>query len=46
LVVSKRTIESGERKNKITKQDEHKDTSDFVSRGLVPNNLLPVEESM
>jgi hypothetical protein len=44
--VSKRTFsERGEGGNKSNSEDQHKWTCQFISRGLVPINLLPVEEA-
>jgi hypothetical protein len=44
--VSKRTFsESEEERNKSNSGDQHKWTRQFVSRGSVPKNILPVEEA-
>jgi hypothetical protein len=37
--------EREEGRNKSSDEDQHKWTRWFVSRGLVPKNLLPVEEA-
>jgi hypothetical protein len=43
--MSKRTLERGEGRNKSNDEDQHKWTRRFISRGLVPKNILPVEEA-
>jgi hypothetical protein len=43
--MSKKTLERGEERNKSSYEDQHKWTRWFVSRGLVPRNLLPVEKA-
>jgi hypothetical protein len=37
--------ERGEGRNKSNGEDQHKWTQRFVSRDLVPKNLLPIEEA-
>jgi hypothetical protein len=46
--VSKRTLERerGDGRNKSSDEDQDKWTQRFVSRGLVPMNLLPFEEAI